>query len=363
MTGLVRALAVSVVSLVLLAGCGGSGGTGTSQATAPGLADAASTRGAVAEGKAPAKCPSLPDRSFSVALDDWETPEVVGIVMAVKRGYFADARLEVSALAPPGPDAVIYDVVGGYDAIGISHEPEAVLAGEAGEPIVIIGNLVQRPTAAMIWLQRSRISSIADLKGKTVGIPGLPFQERLLERVLAQAGLKRGDVKVESLANDMVPHLVSGRVDAILGRANLQGAELEARGLRPVIAPIQTFGTPSYDEAVLIAQADCVSRRPGVFRAFLAAVGRGTAAAIRNPEGAVRALKAEYESNPETSRKAMAAQVEATFPLLSKSGRMSRSQARRLVDWMHEEGMIERRLPVSAFLTNAYLRSSGQAGG
>lgn len=354
----------AVLAVVLFVGCGGGSGTDAAQTTALEPADTSSTTettsAAEAEAKAAEACRVVPGQHIDIALDDWETPEVAGILMAIRRGYFADSGLKVSMLAPPEPGAVIPDVVGGSDAFGISHEPEAVLAREKGEPIVIVGSLVSRPTAAMIWLKKSKIGGIADLKGKTIAIPGLPFQESFLGKALATGGLTLGDVKVESAANEMVSDLVKGRVDAVFGRSNLQGAELEARGLKPVVTPVQDLGIPAYNETVLIAQTDCVSRKPKVFRKFLSAVDRGTAAAIEDPEGVVDALKAEPESNPETGRKAMKAQVIATFPLLSNSGFVRPGQAHALVDWMHKEGMIQRKVPVSKLLTNAYLGSPGR---
>jgi putative hydroxymethylpyrimidine transport system substrate-binding protein len=359
--GAVRGSQVLTVglALVLLAGCGGGSGPETVGVDPAVLKEIEAEEAAEVKAKEAEKCPTLPGHELDVALDDWETPETVGILTAGKRGYFAESGLKVATLAPPRPGAVIPDVVAGADALGVSHEPEVVLAREEGEPIVIVGSLVQKPTAAMIWLKRSQIDGIADLKGKTIAIPGLPFQERFLERALASGGLTLEDVKVESAANEAVSDLVSGQADAIFGRSNLHGAELEARGLEPGVTPVQDLGFPGYDETVLIAQADCVSKRPEVFRKFLSAVARGTAAALEDPEGTVDALEAESEHNPETSRKAMKAQVKATFPLLSRNGYVSPAQARELVDWMREEGMIQRKVPVKTLLTNAYLPSSG----
>jgi len=59
-----------------------------------------------------------------------------------------------------------------------------------------------------------------------------------------------------------------------------------------------------------------------------------------------------YETNPELSRKEMEAGVEATLPLLSRTGYMSPGKASRLVDWMHGQGLIQREPPPAALLTN-----------
>jgi putative hydroxymethylpyrimidine transport system substrate-binding protein len=326
-----------LLAIAVSAGCGGGNGTDAAQVSAPEATGASS--GAVVAGK---RCPETPDRNLWVGLEDFETPEAAGILMAKKRGYFADSGLRVSLVPTPVPEYVIPDLTGGIESISLSHEPEAVLARDRGKPIVIVGSLVSKPTAALIWLKSAQIGGIADLKGKTIGVPGLPFQKRFLEKALASGGLTLADVKVESLG----------------ARSNLQGAELEARGLEPVVTPVQDLGIPAYDETVLIAEAACVSKKPEIFRKFLAAVARGTAAAVEDPEAALEALEAASQRNPETGREAMKAQVEATLPLLSRTGQVDPARARALVDWMHEEGMIQREVPVSELFANAHLPTS-----
>ncbi|MGN6664777.1 MAG: ABC transporter substrate-binding protein [Solirubrobacterales bacterium] len=358
-----KLLAVGLAAAaVLLAGCGGGSETEAAKTTAARVVEPHRAESTQVKAKAHEKCPESdrPRGELNIALDGWEAPETVGILMATERGYFAKSGLEADTLAPPGPTAVISDVVEGGDDLGVSHEPEVVLAKEEGAPIVILGSLIPQPTAALIWLGKSKIDGVAGLKGKTIGIPGLPFQESLLRAVLAKSGLTLGDVKVESVGYELVPDLVKGRVDAIFGRSNLQGAEIEARGLDPVITPVQDLGVPAYDEIVLIARADCASEKPRMFRDFMSGLARGTAAAVDDPKRSLRALLEVEENNPETGRKAMKAQLDATLPLLSRDGRVSPARARALVDWMHGEEMITRKVLPRALFTNAYLESSNR---
>ena len=59
-----------------------------------------------------------------------------------------------------------------------------VLERARGAQVVAVGSLISDPTAAMIWLEKSHIGGIADLKGKTIAIPGLPFQKSFLQSIL-----------------------------------------------------------------------------------------------------------------------------------------------------------------------------------
>lgn len=290
-----------------------------------------------------------------VTLDGLDRPETAGILMAEELGYFAAANLEVTTFRPATPSRPVRYVVDGTDDIGISHQPQVVLAKEKGVPIVALGSLISQPTMAMIWLQKSKIQDIADLKGRTIGIPGLSFQELFLRSFLARGGLTLDDVEVKRVWYEAVPRLVEGRVDAIFGvDANAEGTRLEKRGLHPVVTPVTSVGFPSYDELVVIARSDRLADDPRPYRAFMSAVSRGTAAAIEHPAEMVDVLERSVNSNPERSRQETEAEVKATLPLLSGVEAVDSDQARELMDWMREEGMIRRTWPPSELFDNEF---------
>jgi putative hydroxymethylpyrimidine transport system substrate-binding protein len=297
-----------------------------------------------------------PRRSLQITLAGFAGPESVGLLMAQARGYFAEAGIEVSILRPASPAAPVNYVAEEVDDIGISHLPEVVLAKEEGLPVVAFGSLIPRPTAAMIWLKKSKIHGIADLKGKTIGIPGVPFQEDLLREVLARAGLTLQDVTGKIVGYNVVPRLVEGRVDAIFGGTwNVEGLELEARGLHPVILRARELGIPAFEELVFIARTDRLAREPGTIRAFLWAVRRGLEAAVEDPEEAAAFIAGHPESTSEVSKEEREIELAATLPLFSESGYMSPARANDLVEWMHEQGMIRKRPAASELLTNRYV--------
>jgi putative hydroxymethylpyrimidine transport system substrate-binding protein len=282
--------------------------------------------------------------------------ENVGILMAEERGYFGDLGLHVWVITPASPEDTASYVAAGADDIGVTQEPMVVLTSAIGEPIVAIGSVIPGPTAAMMWLPGSGIADVADLEGKTIATPGSPFQPEILEQVLARAGLTPEDVEIVEGAYRLVPTLLNGDVDAIFGgTSNLEGAALEARGAKPVITPVRELGVPAYEELVVIARPRCVAKHPEMYRHFMTAVSRGTAAAERDPRGAVRVIEESLEKDPKATRKDIEAQVEASLPLFSENGHMELGKASDLVAWMHDAGMIERELPVRSLFTNDFL--------
>jgi putative hydroxymethylpyrimidine transport system substrate-binding protein len=308
------------MTLALLVGCGESGDAETAE-------------------KPPGSDQKL--RPLSLTLDGYAGPETMGIVMADRLGYFEEAGLDVAISKPLTVVRPLKYVANREVDVAVSHEPQVLLAQSEDAPVRAIGGLVSEPTAALIWLRRSKIERIADLKGKTIAIPGLLFQEDFLGSVLSQGGLTLGDVKIRRVGYELVPDLLQGRADAIFGGSwNVEGVELEARGLEPVITRIQDLGVPSYEELVLIVRPDWLSQDPQRARDFLSAVVRGTAAATEE-DPAVTA-EAILEMSERSNLEETEAAVEATLPLLSANGRMNQKQTSDLARWMREEGMIQR---------------------
>jgi putative hydroxymethylpyrimidine transport system substrate-binding protein len=344
------------LAAVLLTACGGADkSTEATEATDGRSTVSASTTPAKAY--PPPNCPP-PSRKWHVTVDGREGAENIGILTAKNRGFFTDVGLDVWVGSPEIPNRPVHYVAEGTDDLGLAQLPQVVIAKEKGVPIVAVGSLISQPTAAMIWLRKSKIRDVADLEGRTIAFPGIPFQERLLQAVLAREGLTLEDVELKPVAYGMVPALLKGKADAIFGGSpNIEGAVLKQRGASPVIKRVQDLGVPGYDELVVIARSRCVARYPHLIRAFMTAVARGTKEAMKDPRRAVRLIERDPESNSEFSWKETEAQVGATLPLLSGSARINLRRADELVGWMNEQGLTQAEPPVRGMLSNDFLPS------
>ncbi|HEU5142058.1 MAG TPA: ABC transporter substrate-binding protein [Solirubrobacterales bacterium] len=299
---------------------------------------------------------STASEPFTLTLDFYPNPDHAGIYMAQELGYFRDAGLDVSIQTPADPAAPIKQVAAGQTDLAISYEPEVVLAAEQGLDVLTVGAIVDRPLTSMIWLKRSKIGGIADLRGKTIATAGIPYQDAYLETILARADLSPSDVKTVNVGYGLLPALVGGRADAMLGGfRNVEGVDLRLRGEAPVVTPVDQLGVPTSEELVLVANRESVEEDPEGVRLFLAALARGTEAATGDRTATTQAL---LKANPDLDPRLTEAEVVATLPLLSRSGRMNAAAWGRFVDWMRENGQIDGAPAPSELLTNDYLPGS-----
>lgn len=290
---------------------------------------------------------------LSLTLDFYPNPDHAGIYMAQKLGYFADAGLDVSIHTPSDPAAPIKQVAAGQTDLAISYEPEVLLAREQGLDVVAVGAVVDRPLTSLIWLKKSGIGGVAGLRGKTIATAGIPYQDAYLKTILARAGLSPSDVDTVNVGYGLLPALVGGRAQAMLGGfSNVEGVDLKLRGKDPVVTPVDRLGVPTYDELVLVANRERLEEDPQRVRLFLGALARGTAAAVEDPAAATKAL---LEANSDLDPKLTEAEVAATLPLLSRRGTMNPAEWKAFIAWMSRNGLISGRPSTGEVLSNEYL--------
>jgi putative hydroxymethylpyrimidine transport system substrate-binding protein len=326
---------LGAAALLGLAGCGGGGGD-------------ASTGSA-----------SNPHR-FDLELDWYVNPDHAGIFTALDRGYFRQAGLDVHPQVPSDPSAPIKEVAAGRVDLAVSYEPEVLLAHDKGLDVEAVAALVPTPLTSVISLPQGGIASPADLKGKIVGTAGIPYQSDYLQTILQAAGLQSSDAKEVNVGLNLLPALIGGKVDAILGGfRNIEGVDLRLRGLDPRIVPVDELGVPTYDELVLVARKSTVQDHPEAIRAFLSALAQGTTYAAAHPQEAADAiLRAGKGLDPAQTR----AEVAATLPLLSGTndkpfGEMDPPEWRAYAAWMADHGLISEAPSTVDVLTNDALPS------
>jgi putative hydroxymethylpyrimidine transport system substrate-binding protein len=301
--------------------------------------------------------PSNPQQ-FTLDLDWYVNPDHAGIFTAIDKGFFRQAGLDVKPQVPSDPSAPIKEVAAGRVDLAVSYEPEVLLAADKGLDVEAVAALVNSPLTSLISLPEAGITSAAGLSGKTVGTAGIPYQSDYLDTILQTAGLPDSAAKEVNVGLNLLPALIGGRVDAILGGfRNIEGVDLQLRGLDPRVVPVDQLGVPTYDELVLVARKSTVDEHPGAIRAFIEALARGTDDARAHPQEAANAvISAGKGLDPMQTR----AEVAATLPLLAPPqgqpyGYLDPNAWRAYATWMADHDLISTAPSTSDVLTNELL--------
>ena len=257
-------------------------------------------------------------QSLTLMLDWFPNADHVGIYRALSEGDFTRTGLDVHVQTPSDPAAPLQLLAAGRVDLAVSYEPEVMLARDRGEPLVAIAALVQKPLTSIVSIGSKRIKSPSGLRGKRVGDAGIPYQHAYLTTILARAHVPASSVKETNVGANLVPAMLSGRVDATLGAYwNYEAIQLQQLGKHPNVIRMDQVGVPTYNELVLVARENELNSRTDLIRRFVQALGRGYESVRNDPTAAVGDL---VSANPDLSRKLQLASVRATLPAFFPSG-------------------------------------------
>ena len=311
------------------------------------------------ESTAPAK-----PESVRVMLDFFPNADHAGLYAAQGTGAFRRAGLDVSMQTPSDPSAPLKLLAAGKVDLAISYEPELLLARDKGQKLVAVGALVQKPLTSIVSIGRKAVATPQQLTGKTVGTAGIPYQSAYLKAILAKAGVAPSGVKEVNVGFNLVPAMLSGKVDATLGAYwNYEAIQLAQQRKRPKVIRMETAGVPTYDELVIVARQDQLDEKGGAkVRRFLRALAQGMKALKQDPNSGIAPL---MHANPGLDRRLQEASVKATMPVFFPAdtskpfGYMAPAEWAAYGNWMAANRLVRSPPAAARALTNEFLPGEG----
>jgi putative hydroxymethylpyrimidine transport system substrate-binding protein len=302
-------------------------------------------------------------QNLSLMLDWFPNADHVGIYQALSEGDFKRVGLNVQVRTPSDPALPLKLLAAGKIDAAISYEPELLLARNQGLPLVSVAALVQEPLTSIVSVGSKHIRTPADLRGKTVGDAGIAYQHAYLTTILARAGIPASSVKEINVGDNLVPAMLSGRVDATLGAYwNYEAIQLAQMHKHPNVIRMNQVGVPNYDELVLVVRASEINERIDVVRRLVQALARGYESARRDPNAAVQNL---VKANSGLDPKFQMASVKATLPAFFPSnpskpwGWMDPTQWSSYGQWMLNEHLMTSVNAITDASTNELLAGQG----
>ena len=299
--------------------------------------------------------------NLTVELDWVPNPDHVGIYYAKDKNYFSDSNLTVDFHSPSNAADPIKLVGLNKVDLAISYEPEMFIGQENQLPVTAVATVVPVPLNSLIIAPGTTVTQLSDMAGKSVGVTGIPSDDAFFQTMLKTAGLTAADVTKVSVGFNLVPSVLSNKVDAIIGGyRNVEAIQVEQEtGKKPTVFPADQLGVPTYAELVVVANSDRLTSDPAyadAVKRFVADLVKGTDAAIADPAGATTIMKTETQYDP----KFLDQSIPYTLTLLTpatgtKTGCIDEAGWQSYGDWMKTNGLITSTPDASALSTNAYM--------
>ncbi|NTI30779.1 aliphatic sulfonate ABC transporter substrate-binding protein [Rhizobium rhizogenes] len=250
---------------------------------------------------------------------DWATYNPVGLLLK-KEGLlekeFAKDNISIRWVQSAGSNKALEFLNAGSIDFGSTAGAAALIARVNGNPIKSIYVFSRPEWTALVTRADSPISTVQDLKGKTIAVTRGTDPHIFLVRALADAGLKQTDVKLVLLQHaDGKLALLRGDVDAWAGLDPLMAAaEVEDKAKLFYRKPENnTWGVLNTTETFATEHPDIVKRVIAVYE-------QARADAIANPA----ALKAALVEAAKLPDDVIAKQLERTDVSQSTIGDLQR---------------------------------------
>ena len=213
---------------------------------------------------------------------------------AVEKGYFKDAGLEVEFDYSFETD--------GVKLVGLGELPFAVVSGEQvllaraqDVPVTYVAAWYQQFPISVISMSEQGVTSPQDLKGKTIGLPGLFGANYIgLRALLFSAGLSEADVTLQEIGFNQVELVAAGEQNIVVGYAANEPIQLKAQGFE--VTELRVADSVQLAANGILASEKVIAEDPELVRGFVEAFLKGLKFTIENPDEAY-ALSATYIPN------------------------------------------------------------------
>jgi len=212
--------------------------------------------------------------------------------VAIDKGYYKDADLEVKVVRGQGSVDAIRQVGANNAIVGFADAGSLVLArGNDQIPVKLVSIVYARPPQAIFCREDSGFKQPKDLEGASIANPAGGATVDMFPIYARAAGFDAGKVKWIVAGSDALPVLLAGNRVPCVGQFTV-GEPLLRRQAAPAKLVRFAFadaGVSFYGNGI-IATDTTIATRPDIVRRFVAATIRGMQDAFADPEEAGRIM-------------------------------------------------------------------------
>ena len=280
-----------------------------------------------------------------------------GYELALDKGFYRAAGLDVDIEPGNGSQITAQLIAAGKVGLGFADAAPVMKLISSGAKMKVLATILQGNPNQVTALKKTGLKSVADLKGRSVALPNGGSQVAMFPLVLAANGLKETDIKIVNMPPDsMIPALMQGTVDVILGSVDAFGIQLKSMGVETDNFLFIDSGAPTVSTSIVASDA-FLAEHPDIAKAFVAASLKGWYATIDDQAAAVAAMKKIF---PDANEKLAPGQIDATEFLMCVNrakfvGKATPDQWADTVKIFSQIGILPADVPATAYYTYDYL--------
>lgn len=277
------------------------------------------------------------------------------LYVGIEKGFYLDVGLDVSIDYSMENDNAVLLANGDLQFAILSGEQ--VLLGRAqGLPLVYTLAWYQQYPVGIVSKASAGIHSVADLKGKKIGLPGLYGASYIgAMALLYSGGLTEKDVTLDSIGFNQVEVLLADREDAVVVYTTNEPAQLERMGesidLLKVSDALQMVGNG------LVTNEATLQSNPELVQAMTRATLQSIQYTIDHPDEAYE-ICLKYVPNLASADQVVQKQVLLNSIELWRADRLGFSQQQaweNMQTTLLKMGLLTTAVDFSAVFTNDYL--------
>ncbi|QCR37835.1 ABC transporter substrate-binding protein [Nissabacter sp. SGAir0207] len=278
-------------------------------------------------------------------------------ILGKEKGFYREEGIDLNIIAPPTVADTMKFLGTGRADLAFTTVMDIIFAKEQGAPVTAIGRYGQGNNWGIVSRQGEKFT-VAELKGKTIGIYNDAWTKAQLALMLKSANMTLNDIKMVAAADDTVPLLLQKRVDAITGITNAEGTGVVTTGKqKPEFLPAVEHGVPNTPIFMLAGNERWLKNNPEVAKAFMRATEKSIAYAIAHPEEGTTAFTKAYSKAYDPAF--IKQQWADTITLLGQPGpdqlKLSDAAWSDLLNAVKQEGIVKETLPAQQYYTNDFL--------
>jgi NitT/TauT family transport system substrate-binding protein len=275
---------------------------------------------------------------------------------AEKQGFFKDEGLDVKIEVYDGSEKIFHDLRAGTHQIAIASIESVIAEAYKGGTLRIVAGIAKRPPHFII--AQPEIKTLADLKGKTIGVVSMHEGTTFFVADIAKAGgFALGDVKVEAVGGSPTRArlLKERKIDMGLQPYPLS-YEAEAQGFTNLGAMAKLV--PDYQFVSVMVDENWASKNRRVLAGFLKALRRGTEYMFAHPDESAELGAKELRTSPAFARRAL--EDTLSMDIMARDLSLTDASLRRVFSIMQQAGVLGRDLPFepAKFVDESYLAES-----